>query len=131
MRFLSTKAHGTMDYLMGLLLIAAPWLLGFAEGGAETWVPVVLGVAMLGLSLMTNYEMGVIKALPMSLHLTIDLLSGLLLAASPWLFGFADRVYLPHLILGIAEVGASLVTQKTPGFTGDRNRAASTGRAAI
>lgn len=131
MRFLSTKAHGVMDYLMGVLLIAAPWLLDFAEGRAETWVPVVLGVAMLGLALMTDYEVGVVKALPMSLHLTIDLISGLLLAASPWLFGFADRVYLPHLILGIAEVGAALVTQKTPGYTSDRNRATSTGRAAI
>jgi len=126
MRFLSTKTHGIMDYLMGLLLIAAPWLLGFAEGGAETWVPVTIGVATLVMSLLTNYELGLVKTLPMSLHLTIDLLSGLLLAASPWLFGFADRVYLPHLILGLAEVGAALVTQKTPSFSGDRDRARAT-----
>ncbi len=131
MRFLSTKSHGVMDYLMGIVLIAAPWLLGFAEGGAETWVPVAIGVAMLGLSMLTNYEMGIIKTVPMPLHLTIDLMSGLLLAASPWLFGFADRVYLPHLILGIAEIGASLITQKTPAFSNDRDRATSTGRAAI
>lgn len=120
-----------MDYLMGIILIAAPWLLGFAEGGVETWVPVAIGVAMLGLALMTNYEMGVVKTVPMPVHLTIDLISGLLLAASPWLFGFADRVYLPHLILGIAETAASLVTQKTPAFHNDRNRATSTGRSAI
>jgi hypothetical protein len=126
MRFLSTKTHGIMDYLMGILLIAAPWLLGFAGGGAETWVPVTIGVATLVMSLLTNYELGLLKTLPMPLHLTIDLFSGLLLAASPWLFGFADRVYLPHLILGLAEVGAALVTQKTPSFSGDRDRARST-----
>jgi hypothetical protein len=114
MRFLSTKAHGVMDYLMGILLIAAPWLLDFAQGGAETWIPVILGIAMIGLALMTDYEMGAMKALSMPTHLTIDLLSGILLAASPWLFGFAEYVYLPHLILGIAEIGASLITQKTP-----------------
>jgi len=120
-----------MDYLMGLVLIAAPWMFEFAQGGAETWVPVILGVATLGLSLLTNYELGAVKVLPMPLHLTIDLLSGGLLAASPWLFGFADRVYLPHLILGIAEVGASLLTQRTPAFTGDKDRARSVSRPAI
>ena len=117
MRFLSTKAHGVMDYLMGILLIAAPWLLGFAQGGAETWVPVVVGIAMVGLALMTNYELGAMKALSMPTHLTIDLLSGVLLAASPWLFGFADTVYVPHLVLGIAEIGASLITKKTPYYS--------------
>jgi hypothetical protein len=131
MRFLSTKSHGVMDYLMAVTLIAAPWLLGFAEGGAETWVPVAVGVAMLGLALLTNYEMGAMKTVPMPVHLTIDLMSGLLLAASPWLFGFADRVYLPHLILGVAEIGASLVTQKIPAFHTDKNRATSTSRSAI
>jgi hypothetical protein len=114
MRFLSTKAHGVMDYLMGIVLIALPWLLGFAEGGTETWIPVILGISMIGLALMTDYEMGAMKTLSMSAHLTIDLLSGALLAASPWLFGFAEHVYLPHLILGIAEIAASLITQKVP-----------------
>jgi hypothetical protein len=36
MRFIPTRIHGMMDYAMGLLLIAAPWLFGFARGGAET-----------------------------------------------------------------------------------------------
>ncbi len=114
MRFISTKTHGVLDYLVGLLLIAAPWLLGFAEGGAETWVPVILGAGALVYSLMTNYEMGAMKVFSMPMHLMFDLLSGIFLAASPWIFGFADRVYLPHLILGIFEIGASLMTDKVP-----------------
>jgi len=36
MRVIETKTHGYMDYLMGVLLIAAPWLFDFARGGAET-----------------------------------------------------------------------------------------------
>jgi hypothetical protein len=52
-------------------------------------------------------------------------MSGILLAASPWIFGFADTVYLPHLILGIAEIGAALMTQKNPSGSGSMNRAAS------
>ena len=112
MRFIPTKAHGVLDYLVGLFLIVAPWVLGFARGGAETWVPVVLGVMALVYSLFTDYELGAMKVLPMRWHLTLDFMSGLLLAASPWLFGFADYVYLPHLILGIFEMGAALFTHK-------------------
>jgi hypothetical protein len=114
MRVIPTLVHGFLDYLTGLLLIAAPWLFGFAHGGAETWVPVILGAGALLYSLLTDYELGLIRAIPMPMHLTFDLLSGILLAASPWLFGFVSFVMLPHVILGIWEIGASVMTQKRP-----------------
>jgi hypothetical protein len=44
-------------------------------------------------------------------------LSGLLLAASPWVFGFADAVWIPHVVLGITEFIASLVTKTVPSDT--------------
>jgi hypothetical protein len=116
MRFLPTRAHGYMDYLMGVLLIAAPWLLDFDRGGAETWVPVVLGAGVILYSLFTDYELGAVKSLSMPTHLWLDGLGGLLLAASPWLFGFADYVWAPHLILGILEIGAALVTETRPSY---------------
>lgn len=58
MRFIPTRTHGMLDYLMGILLLIAPWVFGFAQGGAETWVPVILGAGVLLYSLFTNYEMG-------------------------------------------------------------------------
>jgi hypothetical protein len=121
MRIISTKAHGVMDYLMGVLLIAAPWLFDFARGGAETWIPVILGAGAIVYSLITDYEYSISKTIPMRTHLTLDLLSGLLLAASPWLFGFNDYVYVPHLILGLAEVGASVMTQTVSPTTVNRS----------
>ena len=111
MRFIPTRVHGLLDYLVGLLLIAAPWVFNFARGGAETWVPVALGAGALVYSVFTDYELGLVRRLPMRTHLTLDLLSGLLLAASPWLFGFSEFVWLPHLVLGVLEVGASLMTK--------------------
>ena len=114
MRFIGTKTHGYLDYIMGLLLIAAPWLFDFAAGGAETWVPVILGASMIVLALMTDYELGAVRKISMRTHLTIDLFSGALLAASPWLFGFADYIWEPHLILGILEIGAALTTKLHP-----------------
>lgn len=114
MRFISTKAHGVLDYLVGLILIAAPWVLGFARQGPETWVPVALGAGAILYSLMTNYELGMTKVISMRTHLGLDMMSGMFLALSPWIFDFSDVVYLPHLILGIAEVCASLMTDPVP-----------------
>jgi hypothetical protein len=122
MRFIPTKVHGVMDYIMGILLIASPWLFDFNRGGMETWIPVILGVGALVYSVMTDYELGLTRTLAMPTHLTLDLVSGILLAASPWIFGFADHVYLPHLVLGIIEIGASLMTKREPSNEGRRHR---------
>lgn len=114
MRFIPTRVHGVVDYLMGILLIVIPWLLGFARGGAEMWVPVILGSGVLLYSAMTNYELGLMHVLSMPVHLWLDGLGGVLLAISPWLFGFAELVWVPHLVLGVLEIGAALTTQKVP-----------------
>ena len=114
MRFIPTRVHGMLDYGMGLLLMAAPWLLNFDRGGAETWVPVALGGGAILYSMLTNYELGAVRTIPMPVHLALDAMSGVLLAASPWLFGFHEYVYAPHLILGIAEIGAALMTETVP-----------------
>ena len=114
MHFIPTRLHGIVDYAMGGLLIVAPWLLGFAAGGAERWVPVILGLGAIGYSLFTEYELGLVRRIAMRTHLGLDAGSGVVLAASPWLFGFAGLVYLPHLILGLVEIGAALTTRSTP-----------------
>src|SRR3954466_1777092 len=87
MNLIPTRVHGFLDYIVGLLLILAPWLFGFAHHGAATWMPVILGAGALVYSLFTRYELGAVKAIPMPAHLALDGLSGLLLAASPWIFG--------------------------------------------
>ena len=115
MRFMPTRIHGVLDYLVGVLLIAAPYLFGFATGGAKQWVPMILGVGAIGYSLLTRYELGLVPVISMPGHLWLDALSGALLAVSPWLFGFSGEVYAPHLVLGLFEIGAALMTRTVPG----------------
>jgi hypothetical protein len=114
MRFLPTSLHGAIDYLWGVALLSTPWLLGFANVPAARWVAVVFGVGAILYSLLTAYELGVLRILPMPLHLILDGIAGLVLAVSPWLFGFADQVYLPHLLFGLFSIVASLVTRMEP-----------------
>lgn len=116
MRFIPTRVHGVVDYITGAFLVIMPWLFGFAQGGAETWIPVILGAGTILYSLLTDYELGVVRALSMSAHLGLDALGGLVLAVSPWLFGFSDTVFWPHLILGLFEIGAALTTRTVPPY---------------
>jgi hypothetical protein len=115
MRFVPTRIHGIADWLLGALLMALPWLLGFARGGAETYVPVVLGATGLLVTVFTDHEYGIVRRIPMSGHLAVDAFAGATLAVSPWLFGFVETVWVPHLVLGVTELIAGLVTKTVPG----------------
>src|SRR5690606_36143755 len=86
-------------------------IFGLDSAAAEGRIPVILGWVTLAYSLLTNYELGLLKVLPFRAHLTIDMISGLFLAVSPWLFGFADRVWGPHLVVGLFEAGVVLMTR--------------------
>lgn len=117
MRFVPTWIHGIADWLLGILLIAVPYILGFARGGAETFVPVALGITGLIVTFFTNHEYGIVRRIPMIGHLWVDGFAGILLATSPWIFGFADAVWIPHVVLGVTEFVASLVTETVPSDT--------------
>ena len=119
-RPLPTRIHGRLDYLLGTGLMASPWLLGFAAGGAETVIPVLLGAAALGYSVCTDYELGVARLIPMRVHLALDLGGGALLALSPWLFRFHDAVWLPHLCLGLLGIALALRTRTRPSYAASR-----------
>jgi hypothetical protein len=114
MKVLSTKAHGVMDYAVSLLLIASPWLFNFHAHHMAATIPIVLGIATICYSMITDYEFSVTKVLTMRGHLTLDMLSGALLAASPWLAGFDDYVYMPHLIIGLGEIAVAAITDPVP-----------------
>jgi hypothetical protein len=105
-----TRIHGFLDYLIGLTLVVMPFILG-RGAGPQTWLPVVLGGGMVVYSLLTEYEMGVVPLIGMPAHLVLDGLGGMLMAGSPWLFGFAYIVWVPHVVLGLAAIGAAVMTQ--------------------
>jgi hypothetical protein len=111
---ITTRVHGVIDYLTGLILIVAPFILDFADGSAAQWVPILLGATTIAMSLITHYELSIAKVIPLNVHLAIDVATGSLLAASPWLFGFADRIWWPHVLVGVMEILVPLITRRRP-----------------
>ncbi len=110
----STKGHAVLDYLVGTVMIGVPWLLGFSYDLRAMWPLATAGGLVLLLAVVTDYEGGLSKKLLMMLHLAFDRLIGSLLGASPWLLGFANRIFLPHLILGLLLLALGLLTERLP-----------------
>jgi hypothetical protein len=119
MRIIPTFVHGIADYVLGVVLLVLPNLFGFADlGGPAVWIPRILGIVDLLQSFATNYELGVLKILPMKVHLANDYVVSLFFAASPWLFGFSHRpanVWVPSLVIGVLVFVVSLMTRTEPG----------------
>lgn len=111
---IDTRTHGILDYATGALLLAAPYLFGFATGGIEQWLPQLLGAMTIAMSLFTDYELSISRAIPLRVHLGMDMVSGALLAVSPWLFGFAGLIWWPHLLVGLVEMVVPMLTRRTP-----------------
>jgi hypothetical protein len=119
MRIIPTRMHGMLDYIVGALLIASPWIFGFAnESSTAKWVFVAIGIAMLATSLMTNYELGMMKVIPMHMHLWVDAIAGVVLALSPWIFGYSNDTgtngWVPALVIGIVELGTAGMSDPWP-----------------
>lgn len=98
---ISSRIHGIIDYLVAALLLVAPFLFGFADGGPAQMVPTILAFAILLVSLLTRYELSAAKLIPYPIHLAVDLLVGALLLISPWLFDFAEQIWWPHVLVGV------------------------------
>lgn len=114
MKPIDSKTHGYIDYIMGIILIALPFILKLDIESTPSVILLVLGAGALVYSLLTRYELGLVKLIPMNIHLMLDIASGIFLAASPWLLGFSQAVYLPHLILGLLEIGVAVMTNPKP-----------------
>jgi len=117
-QFIPTKVHGALDYIVGLALIGAPWIFGFAEvGGPAVIIPMILGIGLIVYSLFTKYEWGAVKLIGMPVHLIFDVVASLFLIASPFLFGFyteAPNVWVPHVVVGIAVILVVLFSKPQP-----------------
>ncbi len=120
------KVHNVIDYVAGIALVMAPYLFGFYDVTAARNVFLVLGLGLIGYSLFTNYYYSVAKAIPLKVHMAMDVTSGITLMLSPWVFGYANRItggdLTLHFVLGLAVIGLVAFTDmRTPRRVGITN----------
>jgi hypothetical protein len=118
MKIIPTSLHGAFDYICGFTLILSPHALGFATTqGPERLVPQLVGLFILLQSLVTRYECGVLRLLPMSTHRLNESLVALFLALSPWVFDFhsvAVEASFLHSVMGGTLLLSCLLTADKP-----------------
>ena len=104
--------HAAADYAMAGMLMASPWLFGFSRNRRATTNAVASGAAVLALSLMTRYPLGLWKLIPFKLHGHIEAAAGALTAAAPWTLGFSRnrKATLTHVASGLATLAVYAVT---------------------
>jgi short subunit fatty acids transporter len=108
---MSTKLHGIVDYLAVATLLALPRLLSWSD--TTTNLLTIVAVMALVYSLLTRYELGLMRVLPVKVHLALDFMAGVLLCSAPlWLardVSSSEKTGL--IILGVFEIGAALMTR--------------------
>jgi hypothetical protein len=113
MKPISTKVHGMIDYASAGTLLVLPRVLKWDK--TVTNLLTGAGVATALYSVLTRYELGVVKRLPMKAHLAMDGASGAMLAASPLLLPEEGPAVVGTLVgFGAFEVAASLMTKTQP-----------------
>lgn len=113
MRFIPTRVHGVLDYLVGATLLALPWILGWNY--PEDVMLMILGGGTIVASLFTNYELGLFKVIPMAAHLMLDTFVALFLIVAPFAYANIDTVpgYI-MMALGATELLAVLMSKSMP-----------------
>ena len=87
---ISLFLHGVIEYLAGVLLIAAPFLFNFHSGASKA-VSIVAGVVVLVVAASTAGRTSLVDSLPLPAHILLDYALALGLIASPFLFGFSGE----------------------------------------
>jgi hypothetical protein len=80
--------HAVLDYLWGVAFTFAPEAGGFEKNEVANAYSKARGLSMIGISMLTRYELGVIRIIPFNGHLVSDFAGALFGFAAPWLLGF-------------------------------------------
>lgn len=113
-RIVSTRAHGMIGSLAIAAALTAPVLLRLEDVPASAWSLHLWGAGAFALTVLTDFEFGAVRAVPMPAHLALDALAGPALGAAPWLLGYVragGRAWLPHALVGGTEFLLALLTQ--------------------
>lgn len=107
--------HGLIEYVAGVLFIAAPLLLSF-DSGAATAISIVVGVVVLVIAAATDGPTSLVNSLPITAHVALDYVLAVLLVALPFVAGFSGETTptVFFIALGVAHLLITIGTRFRP-----------------
>jgi hypothetical protein len=115
-RPIDSTLHGVTDYSVGTMLMTVfPKLAGIGGTPAARQIRVA-GAIHAGYSTLTDYPLGLVKAIPYKAHLALDAVGALVLAATPFVTGQYRKgrdQWVPHLALAAFELASLAMSDPT------------------
>ncbi len=91
MKIISSKIHGMLDYATVIFLLASPTIFKM-EGNLGT-ITYTLAAVHFCLTILTDFESGVIKVIPFRIHGVIEMIVAVALAALAfWFYNNGDTI---------------------------------------
>src|SRR3954449_12092617 len=115
-RPIDATLHGVTDYTAGATLTTiAPTLMGVEGTRTARQIPAA-GAFHAGYSTLTKYPLGAVKLIPYQVHLALDALGAIALAATPFITGQYKEgrsQWLPHVGLCLFELSSLAISDPT------------------
>ncbi len=111
--------HGIIEYLAGVLFIAAPYLFDF-EATRATTLSIVVGVVVLVVAAVSKGPTGLIDELAVSAHVALDFVLAVFLIAASFLLGFSEdgKATAFFIVVGVTHLLVTIATRFEPTSTG-------------
>jgi hypothetical protein len=126
------RIHNVLDYAMAAAFLLLPSLGGLSGVYFAHDVFRVVGFGILGYSLLTDYPRSLIKAMPLGVHMTFDVVCGIFVIIAPWVYNYRDELTpfqsALHWVLGLLTVASVILTERhheelPAAASGERERA--------
>jgi hypothetical protein len=108
--------HGVVDYTAGTTLLTVFPKLAGIEGTRSARQIRIAAAIHAGYSTLTDYPLGIVKALPFKAHLALDAVGAVALAATPFITGQfkqGAKQWVPQVALCLFELGSLAMTDPT------------------
>lgn len=112
---LNSKIHGIIDYIVVMFLWLSPTVFGLPE--MTSLFTYVLGGIHLALTVLTNFEYGLIKVIPFKIHGMIELIVAIALVGIAFYLGGMEGDLARNFYIGFAV--AVFVTWVVTDYTSD------------
>lgn len=113
MKPITTKIHGWLDYIVGMLHLIGPALLGYSYDTVAAIVPLMIGLLIIAYSLLTDYELSLYRRIPMKAHLLLDIIAALLLFCFSRFLVLSAPLRTACLVVSLTEILVVVLTQRT------------------